>query len=99
MIEDAGLHDATLENVNMDWKKAEVSAALVLLGGMDAVLTFHQVTAARLDRKMPWGPSTSINRAKTLQDGEYEIEMQSGDTFHFIAGAWSLRTSASPSAA
>jgi hypothetical protein len=98
-LEGTGLHDASLESVNMNWQKAEVSATVVLLGGVGAMLTFHEVTAAVLPRELPWGPSTSINEARTLPDGKYEIEMQSGDTLRISAGSWSMRISAAPGAA
>jgi hypothetical protein len=98
-LEGTGLHDATLECVTMNWEKAEVGATVVLLGGVVATLTFYEVTAAVLPRELPWGPSTSINNAKTLPDGKYEIEMQSGDSLQFSASSWSMRISTAPSAA
>jgi hypothetical protein len=98
-LEGAGLHDATLDSVTMKWEKADVSATVVLLGGIEATLMFHEVTAAVLPREVPWGPSSSINEARTLPDGRYEIEMQSGDTLCFSARSWSMRISAAPGAA
>ena len=98
-FEGTGLHDATLESVTMNWNEAEMSAVVVLLGGIGAKLTFHEVTSAVLPRELPWGPSSSINAARELQEGVYEIEMQSGDRLRIAASSWSMRMSAVPSAA
>jgi hypothetical protein len=96
-LEAAGLHDAILHSVVLDWAAAEVNAELALLGGIRAILAFHSVTSVVLPRNLPWGSSSAINEAKTLPAGEYEIEMQSGDALRFRASSWSLRVSASPS--
>lgn len=96
-IEGAGLHDSTLLSVALDWEKAEVKMLVVLLGGVPATLGFHEVTAAVLPRNQPWGPSSSINKAKQLSVGKYVIEMQSGDELHFNAASWSLSITAAPS--
>ena len=100
-LEGTGLHDATLVTVTMNWEKAEVSVAVVPLGGAGAgaMLTVYEVTAAALPRELPWGPSASINEVSTLPDGKYEIEMQSGDKLLFSARSWSMRINAAPSAA
>jgi hypothetical protein len=97
VLEAAGLHDALLHSVTFDWAAAEVSMELALLGTIHAVLAFHSITSIMLPRNQPWGPSSAINEAKTLPSGEYEIEMQSGDTLRFTASSWSLSISASPS--
>ncbi len=98
-LEGAELHDATLETVTMNWEKAEVSATVALLGGIGATLVFYEVTAVVLPREAPWGTSNSINEARTLKGGKYEIEMQSGDTLRFSARSWSMHISAAPGAA
>ena len=98
-LEEAGLHDATLETVTLTWENAEVSLDLALSGGVGASLTFHKVTSAVLPRELPWGPSASVNNAKTIPGGKYEIEMQSGHTLRFSEGSWSLRISEAPGAA
>ena len=98
-LEGSGLHDATLESVTMSWENAEVSVVVGLLGGGDATLTFHEVTSAVLPRELPWGPSVSVNEARTTPDGGYEIEMQSGDTLRFSARSWSMRLNEASSAA
>jgi hypothetical protein len=96
-LEAAGLHDAILHSITLDWPAAEVSAELALLGQTRAILVFHSITSVVLPRTLPWGPSDAINEAKTLTAGEYEIEMQSGDRLRFTASSWSMRISASPS--
>ena len=98
-LEGAGLHDATLLSVVMDWEKAEVSAKVALLGGIPATLGFQGVIAVSLPRVQPWGPSNSINEAKQLEDGRYVVEMQSGDSLHFSAASWSLSITAAASEA
>ena len=98
-LEGTGLHDATLLSVALDWKKAEVELLVLLLGGIPATLAFHEVTATVLPRDQPWGPSNSINGAKELSVGTYELEMQSGDVLQFKAASWSLNITASPSEA
>ncbi len=94
-LEGAGLHDATLLSVTLDWKKAEVKLLVLLLGGVPATLAFHEVAVTVLPREQPWGPSNSVNGAKEVSAGAYEIEMQSGDIFHFKAASWSLSVAAS----
>ena len=98
-LEGAGLHDATLLSVALDWEKAEVKVLVLLLGGIPATLAFHKVTAAVLHRDQPWGPSNSINEAKEHSAGKYVVEMQSGDALNFSAASWSLSITASPSEA
>ena len=95
-LEAAGLHDAIVHSVALEWATAEVSVELALLGAIHATLAFHSVTSVALPRSLPWGPSNAINEAKTLSAGEYEIQMQSGDALRFTASSWSLRISASP---
>jgi hypothetical protein len=98
-LEGAGLHDATLLSVALDWEKAEVQVLVLLLGGIPATLRFHEVNAVVLPRDQPWGPSNSINEAKQLSVGKYLVQMQSGDALHFNAASWSLSITASPSEA
>ena len=98
-LDGAGLHDATLADVAMDWQRGEVKLSVLLVNTIPATLAFHQVTSASLPRVQPWGPSTSINEAKALSDGTYAIEMQSGDILQFCAASWSLSIRAVPSEA
>ena len=98
-LEGAGLHDATLLSVALDWEKAEVKLYVLLMGGIPATLTFQQATSAVLPREQPWGPSKSINGAKEISVGTYEVEMQSGDLLQVKAASWSLSIKASASEA
>ena len=95
-IEGAGLHDATLLSITVEWSKVEAVVQVLLLGGVPATLAFHELTSAIIVREQPWGPSASINGAASLRQGEYEVEMQSGDKLLFRAAAWSLSIAASP---
>ncbi len=98
-IEGAGLHDATLLSLTLDWAKAEVKILVLLLGGIPATLYFHEVTTALLPRDQPWGPSNSINETKQPSPDEYVVEMQSGEALRFKAASWSLNIAALPSEA
>ncbi len=98
-LEGAGLHDATLLAVNMDWATSEVKLLVLLVSGIPATLTFEGVTSSVVPKAQPWGPSNSINGAKTLSAGEYAVEMQSGDVLHFKAASLSLSITAAPSEA
>jgi hypothetical protein len=95
-FEGTGLHDATLLHVTLDWQAAEVRLSILLSGGIPATLAFHEATGMVLSRKQAWGRSSSINESKTISEGKYEIEMQSGDVLQFNAGSWSLSITASP---
>jgi hypothetical protein len=95
-LEGMGLHDATLHSVSMHWPSGEVELSIFLLGGIRVTLAFQAVTSVTLPRSQPWGPSVSINGAKTLADDLYELEMQSGDSLQFRAASWSLKIAAVP---
>ena len=95
-LEEAGLHDATLQSVTLNWAAAEVVAVLFLVGGIRATLEFQTITSVVLPRELPWGPSASINAATTFPEGGYELEMQSGDKLRFGATSWSLKIAALP---
>ena len=95
-LEATGLHDATLESVSLNWQSAEAEVNLSLVGTIRATLVFHGVESVILPRLQPWGPSVSVNSASTLASGEYELEMQSGDSLRFKAASWLLRIGASP---
>jgi hypothetical protein len=56
----------------------------------DCTLTFTGVSNLTLPRTQPWGRSQSINSASEPNQGQYEIEMQSGDLIKIDASAVSL---------
>ena len=94
----AGLHDATLESMELRWSSGEV---VLRIRTGDATHPQHVVVASAVrrvgcDRQMPWGFSVSINdvRGPTAADDDasvLEIEMQSGDLLRIEARAFSLR--------
>jgi hypothetical protein len=81
------LHDATLDRLELHWKTGEavlhVRTGLAAHPRVEVVGTAVQRVAC--DRRLPWGPSASINRVRgpiAMADGQgqrLEIEMQSGD--------------------
>lgn len=98
-IEGTGLHDATLLAVSMDWATSETKLLVLLSGGIPATLAFQGVTSLLVPKAQPWGPSNSVNEAKSLSVGEYAVEMQSGDELRISATSWSLSITAAPSEA
>jgi hypothetical protein len=93
MIEDFGLHDATLIDVHLEWG---VGSCTLMLGHSEfsnCCLTFTGVSNLSLPRARPWGASQSINSACQRNTGHYEIEMQSGDLIQIEACAVTLTRS------
>jgi len=93
-----GLHDATLESMELRWSSGEV--VLRIRTGAPTHPRREVVASAvrRLscDRQMPWGFSVSINEVRgPVAAGDdasvLEIEMQSGDLIRIEAIAFSLR--------
>jgi hypothetical protein len=52
-LEEAKLHDATLNSVTMNWVNGEVNLTMTLLGGISAILIFQEVTVVVLPRQFP----------------------------------------------
>ena len=84
MTELPRLHDATLQNMNLDWEAGTISLTLQVgpaasdLGELRA----EGVTDFVCPRLMPWGPSDSVNGINTedVVGGKLlTVEMQSGD--------------------
>jgi hypothetical protein len=93
-----GLHDATLESIELRWSSGE--AVLRIRTGdpthPQRVVVASAVRRLACDRQMPWGFSVSINEvrgpAAAGDDASVlEIEMQSGDLIRIEAAAFSLR--------
>jgi len=100
----AGLHDATLESMELRWTSGE---AVLRIRTGDATHPQRVVVASGVrrlacDRQMPWGFSVSISEVRGRGPGPaaaaagddssvLEIEMQSGDVIRIEAGAFSLR--------
>lgn len=93
-----GLHDATLESLELRWSSGE---AVLRLRTGDALYPHRVVVASAVrrvdcERQMPWGFSASINevRGPMAADGEasaLEIELQSGDLLRIEAASFSLQ--------
>jgi hypothetical protein len=85
MIEDFGLHDATLVSVHFVWVDGTCILTVRHSQLSDCMLTFSGVSRVTLPRTYPWGRSQSINSACQPKAGQYEIEMQSGDVLEIHA--------------
>jgi hypothetical protein len=79
MIEDFGLHDATLVAVHVVWADGTCIMTVRHSQLSDCILAFTGVSSLTLPRTQAWGPSQSINSASERNTGQFEIEMQSGD--------------------
>lgn len=94
----AGLHDATLESIELHWSSGE---AFLRIRTGDPVHPQRVVLASAVrrvsyDRQMPWGASVSLNAVRgpaAAADGAFvlEIEMQSGDLIRIEAATFILR--------
>jgi hypothetical protein len=90
-IESLPLHDATLESASLDCKSGELRLVLDTTADETmAVLAFSQTTRFNATREQPWGPSVSVNEARTLPSGAIEVELQSGDIWSIHAASWSI---------
>jgi len=86
------LHDATLTEVHLDWEKGElhlqVEPSQIYTTTPLIRLVVTDLKNFVYPRKLPWGPSVSINTVSVKNDqGDTTlfIEMQSGDVIE-IAG-------------
>jgi hypothetical protein len=75
---------------SVDWKRRTCTAQLDVFAdrSKDAVphvVTWHGVEEVFIPHRNPWGPSTSINSARTEASRVYIIEMQSGDEIRITA--------------
>ncbi|NHZ42028.1 hypothetical protein [Massilia aquatica] len=87
MLEDFGLHDATLLAIDFAWASGQCVVRIRHTSLADCILLFTEVTRLSVPRTHPWGPSQSIHSASTRVQGQFEIEMQSGDLIGIEAGA------------
>jgi len=93
------LHDGILKSIEVNWENgtAEFCINVFSKKGEDAqphILIFQNIASVEIPRRTPWGFSNQINRAQKNQD-EFQIEMQSGDTFRITAAGFSFKPSAS----
>lgn len=91
----AGLHDATLESMELRWSSGEV--VLRFRTGDPThprrVVVASAVRRLVCERQMPWGFSVSLNEIRgPVPSGDdgflLEIEMQSGDLMRIEAAAF-----------
>jgi hypothetical protein len=78
------LHDAIINNFNIDWKKKTCTLSLNIFFNIneDAVLckiVWKKITEVQIPLKNPWGDSIYVNSQRKKSEKEYLIEMQSGD--------------------
>jgi hypothetical protein len=81
------LHDATLSAICVSWDEARCDIQLRPVGMPPHVLVFEGFTNIELPRRGSWGPSSSVNSV-IERDGQFEIELQSGDTIRVQAPRW-----------
>lgn len=76
------LHDWTLAELRVVIETNRISIGLI--GPSQSLeLIGTGLISLRLDRRMPWGPSASINEARLSREGDTDVlivELQSGDT-------------------
>jgi hypothetical protein len=99
---DVYLHDATLTSIELVWEARTCAIRFSLAGtdfGRHVLLVWHGVTQFSMSAENTWGPSTSVNEARSLAGNVDEIEMQSGDIVRIQAEAVTLRelSASSPS--
>jgi hypothetical protein len=90
-----GLHDATLERVELVWALGEV---LVYLRADTGAVMIRALRTKRVEcsRQEPWGSSVSVNEVRApvvSPDGRgqrLELEMQSGDLLVLEADEFEL---------
>jgi len=93
----AGLHDATLESMELRWSSGE-AVPRIRTGDPthpQRVVVASALRRLRCDRQLPWGFSVSTNEVRGAaaagDDASVrEIEMQSGDLIRIKAVAFSL---------
>jgi len=91
------LHDATLVRIALDWERGTADVEL-RLGGNDEglwMLSAHGVRKLECPREQPWGPSVSVNQARTLRvpqgaGARLELEIQTGDTLVIDADEFTM---------
>jgi hypothetical protein len=94
-FEEWPLHDAVIGRLEVDWEQrvARLDLDLVISpneNGRRAVLEWQGVTRVELTRTEEWGPSSSVNSLRREREGEYVVEVQSGDEIRVTADSASL---------
>lgn len=91
MVDETDLHDAILLGIHMLWDDGTCTLSIRhgTLGNL--VMIFSAVSCLTLPREQKWGRSASIHSFTCAGDGEYEIDMQSGDLIRLRAAGVVLR--------
>jgi len=85
------IHDATLSAIYVSWEAARCDIRLLPVGLSPHMLVFEGFTNIELPRRESWGPSSSVNSSTEFKPGQFEIELQSGDTVRIEAAHWAFR--------
>lgn len=97
------LHDAELKEIKYDWNTFSLAILMMIfLDGPgkpsnECILMFTECSYLEIPHKAPWGDSLYVNGAifkqnESEEEGEYEIEMISGDIIRFKAKTFELIT-------
>jgi hypothetical protein len=73
----AELHDASLEEINLDWNTGRATIRLKT-SAKEVLIIIGDVTEIVIPRKFPWGKSISVNKCH-YSESNLTREMQSGD--------------------
>jgi hypothetical protein len=91
------LHDAVLENVEINWQDAAATVRLTLVPGPPATVALEAegLREVHLSHDQPWGPSIYVNGAEYVQvvgadEVTLRIQMQSGDDIKLRARSFAI---------
>lgn len=88
------VHDAVLSAIYISWEADHCDLRVLPVGTTAHLLVFEGFTALEFPKQEPWGPSSSINSLREPEQGQFEIELQSGDVLRVRARSWSYRPEA-----
>ncbi len=92
------LHDAIFDHAEIYWKRKifrlyiHMFAQGVNVSATPHLLEFQNVTSSNFPHDEPWGPSFQINNA-SYSNGQFHIQMSSGDTIIISATSFTLTPS------
>ena len=87
-LDELPLHDAVLSAVHINWETARGELELRPVGSKPHSLVFEEFVSIELPRRETWGRSASVNAARQIGPGLFEIELQSGDILRIEAPRW-----------
>ncbi len=96
-FEQLPLHDAILDLIDIGWDEAFVKLNLhafieISKPALPCQLEFSGVTNFSCTRDNEWGPSSSVLEVNMV-DGEFQMQMQSGDKILIKADAFEFKCS------